>query len=167
MKLMRIYSETGDTYLMSFDTQGNNDKVKSETNEFDIEFLGKGTRENEYIFKVNGEPHSVFLDNGYVLVDNASVFKVERIVELPSKEGQSVEEMIRGREGEVISPLQGRVVMIRVKEGDAVNKGQPLLSVEAMKSETVISAPVAGVVDKILVKQGQGVKKGDTLVLIK
>ncbi|MFP3218176.1 MAG: biotin/lipoyl-containing protein [Acidianus sp.] len=167
MKLYRVYSETGDTYLMAVESKGNVDKIKTEANEFEIEYLGKGTRDNEYLFKVNGEIHHVFVDNGYVFVDNASVFKLERATELPTKEGEAVEEMIKGREGKVISPLQGRVVSIRVKEGDAVNKGQPLLSIEAMKSETIISAPVAGVVEKILVKQGQGVKKGDTLVIIK
>ncbi len=75
--------------------------------------------------------------------------------------------MIKGKEGEVMSPLQGRVVQVRVKEGDAVNKGQPLLSIEAMKSETIISAPISGLVEKVLVKGGQGVKKGDILIIIK
>jgi biotin carboxyl carrier protein len=107
------------------------------------------------------------VDNGWIVLDNAELFRAERITELPTQEGQSIEEMIRGKEGEVISPLQGRVVQIRVKEGDAVNKGQPLLSVEAMKSETIISAPISGIVEKILVKQGQGVKKGDVLIVIK
>lgn len=167
MKLYRVYSETGDTYLMAVESKGNVDKVKTDSNEFEIEYLGRGTKENEYIFKVNGEIHHVFIDNGFIVIDNASVFKLERVTELPTKEGESVEEMIKGREGEVISPLQGRVVSIRVKEGDAVNKGQPLLSIEAMKSETIISAPVAGVVEKILVKPGQGVKKGDLLLVIK
>ncbi|ARM74890.1 biotin/lipoyl-binding protein [Acidianus manzaensis] len=167
MKLFRVYSETGDTYLMAMDSKDNKDTIKTEANEFNIEYIGKGTRENEYLFKINGEIHKVFIDNGYLLIDNNSVFKLERLAELPTQEGESVEEMIKGKEGEVISPLQGRIVMIRVKEGDAVNKGQPLLSVEAMKSETIISAPIAGIVEKIMVKQGQGVKKGDVLLIIK
>lgn len=58
-------------------------------------------------------------------------------------------------------------MQVRVKEGDAVNKGQPLLSIEAMKSETIISAPISGLVEKVLVKGGQGVKKGDILIIIK
>ncbi|MCG2909995.1 MAG: biotin/lipoyl-binding protein, partial [Stygiolobus sp.] len=78
-----------------------------------------------------------------------------------------LEEVIKGKEGEVLSPMQGRIVTIRVKEGDTVTKGQPLLSIEAMKSETVISAPIAGTVQKVLVKPGQGVKKGDLLLIIK
>ncbi|EWG07888.1 MAG: biotin carboxyl carrier protein of acetyl-CoA carboxylase [Candidatus Aramenus sulfurataquae] len=167
MKLYRAYLDTGDTYLLAVDSKGDKRVVKTDTNEFTIEYLGKGTRENEYLFKVNGTIHRVYVESGYVLVDDASVLRLERLTELPTKEGESIEELIKGKEGEVISPLQGRVVMIRIKEGDAVNKGQPLLSIEAMKSETIISAPVAGIVEKILVKQGQGVKKGDVLLIIK
>ncbi len=167
MKLYRAYADTGDTYIMAIDSKGDKDKIKTEHNDFEVEYIGKGTRENEYIFKVNGKIHRVFVDNGYILLDNASVFRLERLTELPSKEGESIEEMIKGKEGEVISPLQGRIVTIRVKEGDAVNKGQPLLSIEAMKSETIISAPISGIIEKIIVKSGQGVKKGDALLIIK
>lgn len=170
MKLYRVYSELGDTYVMAVESKDNKDVIKSEINEFQIEYIGKGTRENEYIFKVNGETYKVFVDGGFIIIDNgkdSSIFRAERFAELPTQEGQTLEEMIKGKEGEVLSPLQGRIVTIRVKEGDAVNKGQPLLSIEAMKSETVISAPVAGIVQKIMVKPGQGVKKGDLLLIIK
>jgi len=156
MKLYRVHSETGDPFVIVHDQKGNKDILKTENAEFEIEYLGQGWREGEYLVKINGEEHRVYVDNGWIVLDNAELFRAERITELPTQEGQSIEEMIRGKEGEVISPLQGRVVQIRVKEGDAVNKGQPLLSVEAMKSETIISAPISGIVEKILVKQGQG-----------
>lgn len=166
MRLFRVYSETEDTYVMSFDSEGGKDIIKTEDNTFEIEYIGKGTRENEYLFKVNGELHKVIVDNGFLIVDG-SIFKPERFTELPTQEGQNIEQMMRGKGGEVISPLQGRVANIRVKEGDAVNKGQPLLSIESMKSETIISAPISGIVQKILVKPGQGVRKGDLLLIIK
>ncbi|MEL9970203.1 MAG: biotin/lipoyl-binding protein [Metallosphaera sp.] len=167
MKLYRVHSEVGDTFIIAQDQGQNKDKVKTENNEFEIEYVGQGRREGEIILRVNGEEHRVVIDNGWIVLDNAKIFRAERITELPTQEGQSLEEMIKGKEGEVASPLQGRVVQIRVKEGDAVNKGQPLLSIEAMKSETVISAPISGIVEKILVKSGQGVKKGDILIVIK
>jgi len=167
MKLLRVYMETGETYIVSYDQKDNKDTVKMEEGELNVEFLGRGTRENEYLFKVGNEVHSITIDRGFLILDQEEEYKVDRITELPVKEGQSVEELMKGKEGEVLSPLQGRVVAIRVKEGDAVTKGQPLLSVEAMKSETIISAPIAGVIEKIAVKPGQGVKKGDLLVVLK
>ncbi|QKQ99996.1 biotin/lipoyl-binding protein [Metallosphaera tengchongensis] len=167
MKLYRVHSETGDVFVVAQDQKNNKDLLKTESSSFEIEYVGQGRREGEIILRVNGEEKHVFIENGWIVLDNQALFRAERVTELPTQEGQSLEEMIKGKEGEVISPLQGRIVQIRVKEGDAVNKGQPLLSVEAMKSETVISAPVSGLVQKILVKPGQGVKKGDILIVIK
>ncbi|BCS92123.1 MULTISPECIES: biotin/lipoyl-binding protein [Metallosphaera] len=167
MKLYRVHSDSGDAFIVAQDQKDNKDRLKTENNEFEIEYVGQGTREGEIILKINGELHRVFLDNGWIILDNAKIFRAERVTELPTQEGQTLDEMIKGKEGEVISPLQGRVVQVRVKEGDAVNKGQPLLSIEAMKSETIVSAPISGLVEKILVKAGQGVKKGDILIVIK
>ena len=165
-RIYRIYNDVGDLYTFAVETQGNKYVIKSEQNTFEVEFKGQGTKEWEYIFEVNGRPRRVEFDEGYVVIDGAEIFRIDRITEEEAKEGKSLEELIKGKEGEVISPLQGRVVQIRVKEGDVVNKGQPLLSIEAMKSETVISAPKAGTVKKINVKPGQGVRKGDVLLII-
>ncbi|MGC9105555.1 MAG: biotin/lipoyl-containing protein [Thermoprotei archaeon] len=165
-KIYRVYSDTGDLYTLAVETQGNKYVIKTEQNTFEVEFRGQGTKEWESIIVVNGNPRRVEVDRGYLIIDGSEVFRIDRISEEAPKEGATLEEMLKGKEGEVLSPLQGRVVQIRVKEGDAVNKGQPLLSIEAMKSETVISAPKAGVVKKINVKVGQGVRKGDVLLII-
>ncbi|QIW23457.1 acetyl-CoA carboxylase biotin carboxyl carrier protein subunit [Sulfolobus sp. S-194] len=167
MKLLRVSSELGDNYVMTYDQQGNKDVISFEDNKFEIEYIGPGWREGELLFKINGEVHRVYVDNGFIVIDDETIFKVDRITETPIEQGKSIEELIKGKEGEILSPMQGRIVQIRVKEGDAVNKGQPLLSIEAMKSETVISAPIGGIVQKIMVKPGQGVKKGDLLLIIK
>ncbi|BCU70443.1 biotin/lipoyl-containing protein [Stygiolobus caldivivus] len=167
MKILRVFSDLGDVTTMTYDQQGNKDKIKTELGEYEIEYVGQGWREGELLFKINGEVHRVYFDKGFIIIDDETFFKVDRVSESAVEEGKSLEELIRGKEGEVLSPMQGRIVQVRVKEGDVVNKGQPLLSIEAMKSETVISAPVSGTVQKIMVKAGQGVKKGDLLLIIK
>ncbi|MBP1357689.1 MAG: acetyl-CoA carboxylase biotin carboxyl carrier protein subunit [Sulfolobus sp.] len=167
MKLIRITSDTGDNYVATYDQKGNSSVVTFEDGKYEIEYVGQGWREGEMLLKINGELHRAYIDNGYIILDDETIFKVDRITETPIEQGKSVEELIKGKEGEVLSPMQGRIVQIRVKEGDAVTRGQPLLSIEAMKSETIISAPIAGVVQKIAVKPGQGVKKGDLLLIIK
>ena len=53
---------------------------------------------------------------------------------------------------------------ILVAEGDAVEAGQVLLVLEAMKMETEITAPAAGAVSAILVKQGEPVQGGQALI---
>jgi len=62
------------------------------------------------------------------------------------------------------SSIPGNVSKVLVKEGDVVQKNQPLLTVEAMKMETSVVAKEDGVIDKIYVKEGDKVSQGDLLV---
>jgi len=165
-KVYRLYNDVGDLFTLAVETKGDKYEIKTENNTYEVEFKGRGTKEWESIVIVNGRPRKVEVDQGYLIIDGSEVFRIDRLSEEAPKEGAALEELLKGKEGEVVSPLQGRVVQIRVKEGDAVNKGQPLLSIEAMKSETVISAPKAGIVKKVNVKPGQGVRKGEVLLII-
>lgn len=66
--------------------------------------------------------------------------------------------------GEITLPMPGTVIQIHVKEGESVEKGQPLLVVEAMKMEHTLKAPKAGTVTQLLVKEGQMVDAGLSLL---
>lgn len=59
--------------------------------------------------------------------------------------------------------MPGRVVEILVKEGDAVEPGQGLIVLEAMKMANEIQAEHEGVVTRIFVTAGQTVEGGDPL----
>jgi pyruvate carboxylase len=60
--------------------------------------------------------------------------------------------------------MPGMVVTVGVKTGDAVEKGQKLLSLEAMKMETTMVSDRIGVVKEIFVKPGSRVESGDLLL---
>ena len=62
--------------------------------------------------------------------------------------------------------LAGNIFKVHVAPGAVVEKDQPLLVVEAMKMETVISAPRAGTVTAVFVAEGDAVAVGDALVEI-
>jgi pyruvate carboxylase subunit B len=64
------------------------------------------------------------------------------------------------------APMPGMIIRYEVKEGDAVNEGDVVLILEAMKMENSITAPVAGTVLSIPLKSGASVQKGDVLVVI-
>lgn len=68
--------------------------------------------------------------------------------------------------GVVKALMPGKVVAIKVKEGDTVAMGTILLILEAMKMENEIRAPIAGVVRSLPVSVGSNVDKGDTLVIV-
>lgn len=65
---------------------------------------------------------------------------------------------------EVGAPMAGLVVRVGVRPGDRVRKGQPLLFLEAMKMETVVSAPQDARVAEVLVAPGTQVEPGELLV---
>ena len=70
----------------------------------------------------------------------------------------------RGGSGSLEAPMPGLVTRVLVKDGDAVEKGQPLLALEAMKMEHVIRAPAAGRVKRVNAKAGEMVNGGVALV---
>ncbi|PIE24764.1 MAG: acetyl-CoA carboxylase biotin carboxyl carrier protein subunit [Planctomycetota bacterium] len=69
-----------------------------------------------------------------------------------------------GQPGSVTSPIAGTVLELKCKQGDSVEPGQPLVVIEAMKMETVISAPSSGTVKAVLVAAGDSVRESQALV---
>ncbi|MDP9481248.1 MAG: pyruvate carboxylase subunit B, partial [Actinomycetota bacterium] len=68
--------------------------------------------------------------------------------------------------GHVAAPMAG-VVTLTVEEGDEVESGRQLGTMEAMKMESSISAPSAGTVEKLAVASGTRVEPGDLLIVLK
>ncbi|RZK28328.1 MAG: acetyl-CoA carboxylase biotin carboxyl carrier protein subunit [Hymenobacter sp.] len=65
---------------------------------------------------------------------------------------------------ELKAPMPGLIVAIRVQPGQAVQKGDPLLVLEAMKMENILKAPTDGIVGSIRVELRANVTKGQVLV---
>jgi acetyl-CoA/propionyl-CoA carboxylase biotin carboxyl carrier protein len=71
-----------------------------------------------------------------------------------------------GGSGTISAPMQGTIVKVLVAAGDAVELGQTLLVLEAMKMENNIAADRAGTVKELRVSAGQSVGTGDVLAVI-
>lgn len=65
---------------------------------------------------------------------------------------------------EVLSPMAGKVVALRVGPGDSVKAGEGLVIIEAMKMENEIKASRDGVVEAVFVDIGDSVEVGAKLV---
>lgn len=69
--------------------------------------------------------------------------------------------------GEVVAaPMPGTVLNINVTVGQAVNAGDVLVVLEAMKMENEIKAPKAGTVTQIVATKGSTVETGAALVVL-
>jgi 3-methylcrotonyl-CoA carboxylase alpha subunit len=71
-----------------------------------------------------------------------------------------------GGSGQLNAPMPGKIVQVLVEEGASVEKGQPLMILEAMKMEHTISAPGKGKVAKVSFKAGEQVPEGASLLQI-
>jgi pyruvate carboxylase len=80
--------------------------------------------------------------------------------------------VVRNRKGDardpshVPAPMPGKVSTVAVKAGDLVKAGDRLLSIEAMKMETAITAPANATVKEVAVVAGRLVEAGDLLVVL-
>ncbi|MEU2929983.1 biotin carboxylase N-terminal domain-containing protein [Streptomyces sp. NPDC007251] len=70
--------------------------------------------------------------------------------------------------GSLVAPMPGTVVRVAegLEEGAAVQAGQPLIWLEAMKMQHQISAPVTGVLSSLRAKTGQQVEPGTLLAVV-
>ncbi|MEA2476209.1 MAG: acetyl-CoA/propionyl-CoA carboxylase, biotin carboxylase, biotin carboxyl carrier protein, partial [Actinomycetota bacterium] len=68
--------------------------------------------------------------------------------------------------GDVVAPMQGTILKVLVTEGQAVEAGEAVLVLEAMKMETTIAAPRAGAITQLLVKPGDTAGAGQVLASV-
>ena len=85
------------------------------------------------------------------------------IFDCPSAHGQT--EQAAGS-GALLAPLTARVLQVMVSPGQAVQAGERLLVLEAMKMEHTLTAPFAGVVRELCVQSGGQALKGALLLQI-
>jgi biotin carboxyl carrier protein len=108
--------------------------------------------------RVNGKPFSVEIEpfresaSGPAVPSPAEVSAAPKAVGAP---GPSVKE--------VIAPMPGNIMDIRVGVGDHVSYKQELCNLEAMKMKNSIRSPRDGVIAAVKVREGQTVAYGDVL----
>jgi pyruvate carboxylase subunit B len=126
-----------------------------------------GDAPSGYTVVVNGKEYSVVLNGGEATV-NGKKYSVD-VQEGVRETRKMSAEPIKGAPEESVSvkaPLPGVVVRIIAGEGDAINDGDTILVMEAMKMETEIKSPATGTIASITVGVGEKVQAGHILALI-
>lgn len=98
--------------------------------------------------RVNGQLRPVFVKDQKITVSAPVAEKADRT--LP---------------GHVAAPFSGTVT-VHIVEGDEVESGQPIATIEAMKMEAAITASVAGTVERLVFTGARSVEAGDLLAVI-
>ncbi|WP_433188005.1 biotin carboxylase N-terminal domain-containing protein [Actinoallomurus sp. CA-150999] len=122
---------------------------------------------------VSAEPGEVVLDEDGVRLRFA-VASYDRRVHVDSVLGPvtltAVERLPDPAEqvapGTLVAPMPGSVVRVAVREGETVERGQPVLWLEAMKMEHQILAPAAGIVTALHAEVGRQVETGAVLAVV-
>ena len=103
-------------------------------------------------------------DDDYTVAYEGKSFQVGVLDERKARRGGAGASLGGADEKEVCSMMPGKVVELLAQVGDAVEKDQGVLIIEAMKMENEIRVPVAGTVKAIHVEAGQTVESGELLV---
>jgi len=68
--------------------------------------------------------------------------------------------------GEIVAPIPGRIMDVKVKVGNPVVKGQTVATMEAMKMENNIASTMDGVVQEVRVQKDSEVATGEVIMII-
>lgn len=115
---------------------------------FNIAIATRDFDKKTYQVKVNNSSYEIVIANPLDLLIDEMGFALNSASQVSSIE----------------APMPGLILEVSVTEGQEVQEGDPLLILEAMKMENVITSPRNGTVKAISVKQGQAVEKKHLLI---
>jgi len=115
---------------------------------YNAELIKSERDTKSFIFKINGRFYTVNLKDKFDLM----------------LEKMGIANAAANKLNNLKAPMPGLIVDLKVKEGDSVKAGDPLLILEAMKMENVLKSPGEGVIKTVKVKKGDSVEKGHVLL---
>ncbi len=160
---------------------GHQDVRLSDTTDGDALHLvsAKALPEGGYDFSVDGSTiRAQLMDDGDAVIDGVrhtvnvvtindrmTVFMrdVRYVFSVIDPAAEGIEDAVS--DGDLTAPMPGKITAVFVKAGDKVERGAPLVVLEAMKMEHTIAAPAKGVVSEVRFKAGDQVEDGEPLVV--
>ncbi|MCZ8018164.1 acetyl/propionyl/methylcrotonyl-CoA carboxylase subunit alpha [Novosphingobium sp.] len=103
-------------------------------------------------FRLSGPFHTALSDHEVAVTERGESF----IFEAPPRQAGTGHHS--AHDGDILSSMPGKVIAVEVSAGQAVAKGQKLLTLEAMKMEHTLTAPFDGVVAELNAAPGAQVQ---------
>lgn len=116
---------------------------------YNVEICTENFNRKTYKVKVNNKYFNVLINNELDMLIQEMGFEIGS--------GAQV--------SQIDAPMPGTVLKINITEGQEVEEDEPLLILEAMKMENVLSSPRNGKIKSIEVKEGEAVNKKQILIL--
>jgi 3-methylcrotonyl-CoA carboxylase alpha subunit len=102
---------------------------------------------------------------GFATRDGAVVFLAGEAYAFSAPRA-ATEDADAARDGAVRAPMPGKIVAVHAAAGEGVTKGQPLVTLEAMKMEHALTAPFDGVIAGVFAQVGDQVTEGAVLARV-
>ncbi|MTI30260.1 acetyl-CoA carboxylase biotin carboxyl carrier protein subunit, partial [Xanthovirga aplysinae] len=115
---------------------------------YKAELVNADKNTKSFLFKINGEQIEVNVKDRFDLL-------LEKL---------GMNEAAGSKVHELKAPMPGLILDILVKEGEELQKGDPILILEAMKMENIIKSPGNVEIKSIKAKKGESVEKNQLLV---
>lgn len=138
-------------YKVQVKKEGSNRLIIKIENEFYSGYYTRLKKKTYDVFEINSFQHKIFSPQ---VLSMAGQFM--------SKKSESSGKYFN----QIVSPLFGKVIDIKVKPKDKVKKGDILLTIESMKTENHILSPGEGIVDEIKVQRGIQVEENFELITL-
>jgi len=129
-------------------TSPNSYHILKENKSFKAEVTEKDFYHKKYTININNSSYKVVISDGLDLLINKMGFALSSSKDIDS----------------ISAPMPGLILEIHVRIGQAVNEDDPLLILEAMKMENVITSPRDGIIKSIMVKKSDAVDKNQLLI---
>ncbi len=155
---VELLSRQGDQLLVAVDGK-----------EYSLDFVRIGKGRYSILHKNKSYNVELIPVNG-IKKYHVNTFKNTYEVEIIDAESKYLASRHQGQEDDdeavISSPIPGKVMKVYVREGDAVEAGQTLVVIAAMKMESEFKAPKAGIVRSVNAIEGQNVEARQELVTI-
>jgi len=151
----------GRRYMVNLEEHADGPRYVVEDEAFQpkVETLGKG----KYKVTIGHQRYEFSIHNGIVM-EGVRQLDLEVRRERPELERSKAGG--RKNDGKIRPPMPGKIVEVKVKEGQEVAEGDVLIVLEAMKMQNDLKSPIAGKVHRIHVADGTNVEATAVLMEI-